>query len=140
MKKLFLFVFVFFMLFRFEVSADSYNYNQRGESVLSQSGYIAEKAVCGKDLGISELNSPNDIFISDEKVYIADSGNNRIICLDSELENVLEIYSSFKIITVLKQFCKILQGFLRIQKKYISLILIIQEYLYRILIVILFLK
>ena len=72
MKKLFLFVFVFFMLFRFEVSADSYNYNQRGESVLSQSGYIAEKAVCGKDLGISELNSPNDIFISDEKVYIAD--------------------------------------------------------------------
>lgn len=96
MKKLFLFVFVFFMLFRFEVSADSYNYNQRGESVLSQSGYIAEKAVCGKDLGISELNSPNDIFISDEKVYIADSGNNRIICFDSELENVLEIYSSFK--------------------------------------------
>lgn len=95
MKKLFLLIFVFLTLFGFDASAETYNYNQRGETVLSQAGYIPEKAVSGEDLGISGFNSPSDIFICGDRFYIADSGNNRILCLDVSLERVIKIYSCF---------------------------------------------
>lgn len=95
MKKLFLLILIFLTLFRFEASAETYNYNQRGESVPSQAGYISEKAVSGEDFGISDFDSPNDIFICGDNFYIADSGNNRILCLDISLEKVIKIYSRF---------------------------------------------
>lgn len=95
MKKLFLLIFIFLTLFRFDVSAESYNYNQRGDAVLSQAGYTAEKTVSGGDLKISEFNSPNDIFICGDRFFIADSGNNRILCLDISLERIIKIYSRF---------------------------------------------
>lgn len=95
MKKLFLLIFIFLTLFRFDVSAESYNYNQRGETVLSQAGYTAEKTVSGVDLKIPEFNSPSDIFICGDRFFIADSGNNRILCLDISLERIIKIYNRF---------------------------------------------
>ena len=75
---------------------DVYNYDKWGEAVPSQAGYIAEKAVYGADLGISDLNSPNDIFIdSNQNVYIADTKNNRIVVTDAELEKIITIFDKF---------------------------------------------
>lgn len=80
----------------FTAYADVYNYDRRGSAVPSQAGYTAEKAVSGTDLGISAFNSPSDIFCSSDNIfYIADSGNDRIIAVDTEFEKVLEVYDSF---------------------------------------------
>lgn len=75
---------------------DVYNYDKWGEAVPSQAGYIAEKAVYGADLGISDFNSPSDIFIDSEKnVYITDTKNNRIVVTDAELQKKIAIYDKF---------------------------------------------
>ena len=75
---------------------ESYNYDQWGDAVPSQSGYRAERAVTGYDLGVGALNDPHDIFFDSEDVlYIADTGNNRIIAADSSLESAVRVYDSF---------------------------------------------
>ena len=75
---------------------DVYNYDKWGEAVPSQAGYIAEKVIYGNNFGISDFNSPSDIFIdSNENVYIADTKNNRIVVTDAELENKITIYDKF---------------------------------------------
>lgn len=75
---------------------DVYNYNYLGEAVPSQAGYLAERAVSGLDLGTTALNAPSDLF-KDEKdqFYLVDSGNNRILRINSEFDEILQIYDSF---------------------------------------------
>ena len=75
---------------------DVYNYNYLGEAVPSQAGYLAERSVSGLDLGTTALNSPSDLF-KDEKdfFYLVDSGNHRILKIDSEFEHVVKIYDEF---------------------------------------------
>ncbi len=75
---------------------ESYNYDKWGEAVPSQAGYIAEKAVTGDELGVGSLNTPSDIFYdsADELFYIADTGNNRIIAVDSDFSRAVKIYDN----------------------------------------------
>ena len=78
------------------VPSESYNYDQWGEAVPSQAGYTAERAVSGYDLDIGAFDDPSDIFADSEgTVYIADTGNDRIVAADSELKSVLRVYDSF---------------------------------------------
>lgn len=98
MKKIFLSVMVLLVLLSFgdfNISAESYNYNQYGKAVPSQSGYTAERAVYGYNLGISEFESPSDIFLYDDVFYLTDSGNNRIVCINKSLDRVVKIYDKF---------------------------------------------
>lgn len=75
---------------------DVYNYDRWGEAVPSQAGYIADRSVSGNDLGVGSLNSPSDIFRDHNDIfYIADTGNNRIIAVDSEINRVIRIYDKF---------------------------------------------
>lgn len=75
----------------------SYNYDKWGEAVPSQAGYIAERSVTGYDLGTTGFSAPADIFHADDGLfYIADSGNNRIIAVDSDFRSAVRIYDSFK--------------------------------------------
>ncbi len=75
---------------------DVYNYDRWGEAVPSQAGYTAERTVSGTELGVGAFNSPSDIFCSESGTfYIADSGNNRIIATDSQLEESIGVYESF---------------------------------------------
>lgn len=67
----------------------SYSYDNSGNPVPSQSGYSVEKTF---SYGFSE---PKDIFFSGQNFYIADTGNNRIVVLDSELDGVVKIYDRF---------------------------------------------
>ncbi|MBQ9808986.1 MAG: hypothetical protein IJM55_08985 [Ruminococcus sp.] len=75
---------------------DVYNYDRWGEAIPSQAGYIAEKSVSGYDLGIGPMDAPSDIFCDHEKnFYIVDSGNNRIIAVNSDFDQVIRVYDRF---------------------------------------------
>ncbi|MDE6775925.1 MAG: hypothetical protein K2J37_06515 [Ruminococcus sp.] len=76
---------------------DVYNYDKWGEAVPSQAGYSPERSVSGYDLGAGAMDSPADIFYAyDDRFYIADTGNNRIIAVDSGFEKAVRIYDSFR--------------------------------------------
>lgn len=74
----------------------SYNYDRWGDSVPSQAGYIEKCTVSGDDIGADSFDEPSDIFFDGNNFYIADTGNNRIVSIDSSLENVSVIYEKFK--------------------------------------------
>lgn len=75
---------------------ESYSYDSRGNAVPSQAGYTAVKSVSGSDIGAGNFDSPSDIFLSgDGMFYIADTGNDRVIVVDSNFEGVCGIYESF---------------------------------------------
>lgn len=66
-------------------SYNSYGYNSWGESVPQPDGYFAESEINGEDMGCGTLNNPQDLFYSsDGQIFIADTGNNRILILNSE--------------------------------------------------------
>lgn len=99
--SVFIVIFIFYIIYPLTVSAkepyDVYNYDKWGEAVPSQAGYTAEKAVSGEDLGTIHFNSPNDIFRSSEDIFfIADTGNNRIVAVNSDMDKIVEIYERFK--------------------------------------------
>lgn len=77
------------------VAKAEYRYSWFGDSIPSQYSYIAEKTYNGKQLGIDDLNNPQDLFVDNEKnIYILDSGNNRIIKLNKNFK-VLKIMDHF---------------------------------------------
>ncbi|SMG58025.1 YIP1 family protein [Paenibacillus aquistagni] len=64
---------------------DSYTYSYWGDPVPSPSPYAAVSVLYGKDMGVDSLNMPQDMFVSTNgDIYIADTGNNRILVLDSK--------------------------------------------------------
>ncbi|MGZ9584242.1 YIP1 family protein [Paenibacillus marinisediminis] len=55
---------------------------QTGQAIMTQPLYAPDKIIDGNSIG-TQLSSPSDIFIaSNDYVYIADTGNNRIVELD----------------------------------------------------------
>lgn len=67
------------------VSADSYYYNRKGESVHAPSAYVAGKVLDGETLGIGAFNGIEDLYVSEDGIlYIADTGNNRIVVIDTD--------------------------------------------------------
>jgi hypothetical protein len=74
---------------------ESYNYDWWGDPKAAPAAYLPEKQIQGKDLGIGDFNAPEDIFIANKnEIYIADTGNNRIIRMDKDFTNV-KVYDSF---------------------------------------------
>lgn len=67
----------------------AYNYDYMGNAIPSQAGYDVENVL------YFDMDEPQDIFYSGENFYIADTGNNRILVLDSNLENIVKIYDKF---------------------------------------------
>lgn len=64
-----------------------YIYNSKGESLPSPHGYVYEKSITGKQMGIGDFKTPQDIFVShDNTLYILDSGNKRILILNENLK------------------------------------------------------
>ena len=85
-KVVFITVIVFLGFFSLNAQ-ESYNYLYNGEAVSSPLFYSVEKVVENRNYFGIPLDSPEDIFI-DEKgdIYIADTGNNRVLKLNSKLE------------------------------------------------------
>ncbi|MDE6833853.1 MAG: hypothetical protein K2J39_06390, partial [Ruminococcus sp.] len=83
MKK-FLVIFLCMIVFFIPVKAyTAYNYDYMGNVIPSQAGYAVEKVL------YFGMNEPQDIFFSDNNFYIADTGNDRILVLDINLENIV---------------------------------------------------
>ena len=73
-----------------------YNYDRWGEAIPSQAGYIADRTVSGYDLDVGPFESPNDIFCDHNGIfYVVDSGNNRIVAIDTDFSKAIKVYDSF---------------------------------------------
>lgn len=89
----------------------SYNYDFWGNTVPSQSGYTAKKALTGKEMDLTKLTDPadplfvakdaaveikgaKDLFLDDQnkEFWIADTDNNRILRLDINLKLIGRYY------------------------------------------------
>lgn len=63
----------------------SYTYDYWANLVPAPPAYLPDKVYDGRVLGVGQLNTPSDIFVApDRTVYLADTGNNRIICMDPD--------------------------------------------------------
>ncbi len=64
----------------------TYDYNFYEESISTPAGYVPEEKITGETLGLDvELSTPTDIFFDNkDTIYLLDSGNGRIIVMDTE--------------------------------------------------------
>jgi len=75
---------------------EAYTYNYYHDAVPLPAPFLPEQAVTGRSLGVGDFNQPNDLFVTEDGIiYVLDSGNARIIKLDSGW-NVLHVYKTFK--------------------------------------------
>ena len=81
---------------------DTYNYDYREYIHYTPAAYIPEKTIRGLDLSyngepIGAFKTPQDMCLAPNgNIYIADTGNNRIVVLDNAMKNVLHIITTFK--------------------------------------------
>ncbi|MFC7682160.1 YIP1 family protein [Paenibacillus sp. GCM10028914] len=80
-----------------QVSAgDNYSYSFWGDPVPAPSPYNLQKVMYGEDWSIGPLSSPQDLYSGQEgQLYIADTGNNRIVILNRQLE-LAHVISEFE--------------------------------------------
>ena len=75
-----------------DLSYDGYNYDAYAMSTPSPEGYEPVLRIRGEELPCGAFKSPEDIFYSkDGFIYIADTGNNRIVALDKDYSFVKTI-------------------------------------------------
>ena len=95
MKKIFLILFVIVFLSadgsmayaNSNVPYHTYNYDYWEDIFYTPAAYIPNGSISGTDIGVGFLSNPQDIFVAEDgRLYIADTGNNRIIILDSQLK------------------------------------------------------
>lgn len=74
---------------------EAYTYNYYEDSVPLPAPFLPERSVSGIDLGVGAFKDPNDMFVTEDGfIYILDSGNRRILILDSDW-NVIRSITSF---------------------------------------------
>ncbi|SFS75493.1 NHL repeat-containing protein [Paenibacillus sp. BC26] len=74
---------------------EAYNYDFYGDAVPLPAPYLPDYAITGSGLGIGDFNQPKDMYVThDGTIYILDSGNARVVILDSQL-NVKQIITKF---------------------------------------------
>jgi len=74
----------------------NYNYGFWGEPVPGPQAYILSRVITGNDLGVGPLREPADIFVRDGLgIFLLDTGNSRIICMDEEWR-VVRVIDSFQ--------------------------------------------
>ncbi len=81
-----------------EVPYDTYNYNYWEDIVKTPAAYTPEGSVGGIDVGTTAFKEPKDFCISAEgEIYVADTGNDRIVVLDSQMKKVNRIIDTFTV-------------------------------------------
>jgi len=60
----------------------TYNYDYWEEQVASPDAYRISNYILGTSFGIGHFRDPQGLFIKENRVYICDSGNNRIVILE----------------------------------------------------------
>lgn len=83
------------MLVQAEGGGSSYNYSFWGNTVAAPAAYDATALLTGDDLGVGSLKEPSDLHVTaDQHIYVLDSGNNRILVLDSNYA-LLDVIDQF---------------------------------------------
>lgn len=67
---------------------DTYCYDWWGEDVLQPHAYLYDRSLT---MPQSRLKNPQDLFVQDDRLYIADTDNSRIVVTDGEGEILMEI-------------------------------------------------
>lgn len=62
----------------------SYTFDYWRDVVPAPQAFLPEMVLTGIDMGVGKLRQPEDLFVYDDTIYVADSGNNRIVILDSD--------------------------------------------------------
>ncbi|MCL2126796.1 MAG: hypothetical protein FWH38_00960 [Treponema sp.] len=62
----------------------TYNYDFWFEQVSSPDAYRVGDYILGSGLGIGNFRDPQGLFIRENRIYICDSGNNRIVLLEAD--------------------------------------------------------
>lgn len=76
---------------------DTYNYDYRENIVFTPAAYVPEGSVSGVNLGVGAFSSPQDLCVApDGNIYIADTGNNRIVVTDATMTSVIRVIDSFE--------------------------------------------
>jgi len=84
-----------------ELPYDTYNYDYREYIHYTPSPYIPEKTVTGLNFTyngepLGAFKTPQDLCQAPNgDIYIADSGNNRIVVLDAAMKNVVKVITTF---------------------------------------------
>ncbi len=74
---------------------DSYNYDYWDDIVFTPAPYTPETSYSGSYFGIGNFSSPQDVYVADDGVYIADTGNQRVVVLSLDLKEVIEVIDTF---------------------------------------------
>ena len=75
---------------------DTYTYDYWEYIVFTPAAYIPGINISGADLGIESFRDPQGMFVTpDDVVYIADTGNDRIVILEPDLKTIREIIETF---------------------------------------------
>nr|WP_144928527.1 NHL repeat-containing protein [Paenibacillus bovis] len=78
-----------------EGATDTYNYSFWGTTVKSPAAYTAEKIINGQQFDIGAFADPNDIHVTENQdIYVVDTGNQRIVILNKNLE-LVHVIDSF---------------------------------------------
>ena len=81
---------------------DSYNYDYWNNILYTPAPYVPDGSIAGAGLvwegsPLGPFRSPQDLCVSpDGRLYIADTGNNRIVVLGSDLKTVSQVISGFE--------------------------------------------
>lgn len=81
------------------VPYDTYNYDYWDDVVFTPAAYVPDKSYAGKDFtyngeSIGAFVTPQDVYVAEDGLYIADTGNKRIIKVSKDMSTVLEIITS----------------------------------------------
>ena len=91
----------FFGIFSDAAAYTTYTYSINGKPLDSPDAYAPDKTITAANLrwnisGPRTFSKPTDIFVDyNNRVYIADSGNNRILILDKYMQQVVGQISTF---------------------------------------------
>lgn len=62
----------------------TYNYDFWGEQTASPDAYRVGAYILGSALGVGSFRDPQGLFIRDNRIYVCDSGNDRIVLIEAD--------------------------------------------------------
>jgi len=105
MKKIFCFALLAVCLFAAapvfsEPSNYTYNYDFWEEQVASPDAYRVSSFILGTSLGVGHFRDPQGLFIRNNRIYICDSGNNRIILVELQVNGEHRVVSTLSSVRI----------------------------------------
>ena len=91
-----IFFFVALILFpsatvKAERSVYTYTYDYWEVERESPDAYSVQETVTGSKLGIGDFNNPQGLYVRDNRIYVCDTGNHRIVVLERDGNNNIEV-------------------------------------------------